>query len=211
MLRDAAADAKGLENAVARGFRSLGFDVVQMGKSGEPDGLANANLGVRQDAKGNANYSIAYDAKSTKNERVQTGNVNIAGISRHPKDYKATFAVVVGKQFSDEKEEDSAVIKESRDPGNITLIEVEDFALLIETAATKRLGLFRLKDLFEKCCSPNESKKWINEFVNEVVSVPPIPEIYTPFTSYNLKEMNRFKSLIFDGKTTNFNLLTRKK
>lgn len=185
MLREASEDPKGLENAVAKGFRSLGFDVIQMGKSGEPDGLAAANLGVRQDADGIAKYTIAYDAKSTKNERVQTGNVNIAGIARHRKDYNAEFAVVIGKQFSDEKEEDSAVIKEARELRNITLIEVNDFALLVETAASKRLGLFRLRDLFEKCCSPSESKKWIADFVNEEVSVPPIPEIL--FAIYNMQ------------------------
>ncbi|MEP7135821.1 MAG: hypothetical protein ABI904_12900, partial [Chloroflexota bacterium] len=126
---------------------------------------------------GIAKYSIAYDAKSTKNNRVQTSNVNMAGIARHRKDYSADFAVVVGKQFSDDKEENSAVVKEARMQGKITLIEIEDFALLVETAATKRLGLYRLRELFENCCSPSESRKWIMDFVAESVPVPPIPEI----------------------------------
>jgi len=177
MVRDSAGDDKGLENALAKGFRSLGFDVIQMGKSGDPDGLATANLGVRQDTNGIAKYTIAYDAKSTKNTRVQTGNVNIAGIARHRKDYNAEFAVVVGKQFSDTKSEESAVVKEARDLGRIGLINIEDFAILIETAATKRLGLNKLKELFSNCCSPAESKKWISGFVNEKIPVPPIPEI----------------------------------
>lgn len=177
MLRDAAGDDVGLENALAKSFRSLGFDVVPLGLAGKPDGLATANLGIRQDAQGIAKYSIAYDAKSTKNDRVQTGNVNIAGIARHRKDYQADYAVVVGKQFSDKKEENSAVVKEARMQGKITLIEIEDFALLIETASTKRLGLYKLRELFETCCSPSESRKWITDFVNESVPVPPIPEI----------------------------------
>lgn len=177
MLRDAAGDDVGLENALAKGFRSLGFDVVPLGLTGKPDGLATANLGVRQDAQGVAKYSIAYDAKSTKSDRVQTSNVNMAGIARHRKDYNSDFAVVIGKQFSDKKEENSALVKEARMQGKITLIEIEDFALLIETAATKRLGLYRLRELFETCCSPSESRKWIMDFVGESVPIPPIPEI----------------------------------
>ncbi|MBX3036308.1 MAG: hypothetical protein KF758_05280 [Anaerolineales bacterium] len=177
MLRESASDEGALEKALAKGFRSLGFDVVPLGLAGKPDGLATANLGFRQDVQGVAKYSITYDAKSTKNDRVQTGNVNISGIARHRQDYKADFSVVIGKQFSDKKEENSAVIKEARMQGKITLIEVEDFALLVETASTKRLGLHKLRGLFENCCSPSESRKWILDFVNESVSVPPISEI----------------------------------
>lgn len=177
MLREAKGDEDGLEKALAKGFRSLGFDVVPLGLAGKPDGLATANLGFRQDTQSVAKYSITYDAKSTKNDRVQTGNVNIAGIARHRQDYKADFAVVIGKKFSDNKDEDSAVVKEARMQGRLTLIEIEDFALLVETASTKRLGLHKLRGLFETCSSPSESRKWIKDFVNESVSIPPIPEI----------------------------------
>ena len=198
MLRDAKGDDLGLEKALAKGFRSLGFDVIPLGLAGKPDGLATANLGVRQDANGVARYSIAYDAKSTKNDRVQTGNVNLAGIARHRKDYQADFAVVVGKQFSDKKEENSAVIKEARILGNITLIEVEDFALLVETAATKRLGLHRLRELFQTCCSPSESREWINNFVNENVAIPPIPEIL--YAIYEMQKTSKESVQIADIK-----------
>jgi hypothetical protein len=198
MLRDAKGDDFGLEKALAKGFRSLGFDVIPLGLAGKPDGLATANLGVRQDANGVAKYSIAYDAKSTKNDRVQTGNVNIAGIARHRKDYETDFAVVVGKQFSDKKEENSAVVKEARLLGNITLIEIEDFALLVETAATKRLGLYRLRELFQNCCSPSESRKWIMDFVGESVPVPPIPEIL--FAIYNMQTTSKESVQIADIK-----------
>lgn len=201
MLRDAAGDDVGLENALAKGFRSLGFDVLPLGLAGKPDGLATANLGVRQDAHGVASYSIAYDAKSTKNDRVQTSNVNIAGIARHRRDYNADFAVVVGKQFSDKKEENSAVVKEARMQGKITLIEVEDFALLIETASTKRLGLNRLRELFETCCSPSESRKWIKDFIEESVSVPPIPEIL--YAIYEMQSSTKESVQIADIKWQN--------
>lgn len=187
MLKDAAADDKGLENALAKGFRSLGFDVVPMGKPNEPDGLATAHLGVRQDTPGLAKYSIAYDAKSTKHSRVKTGNVNSAGIARHRDKYGAQYAVVVAKQFSDEKEEESAVIEEARKLAPITLITIEDFARLIETASIKRLGLARLRDLFETCCSPSESRAWIDKFVEEQIPVPPIPEILEAIHSLQTK------------------------
>ncbi len=209
MLRDASGDDKGLERALAKGFRCLGFDVIPMGKSGDPDGLATANLGVRQDVNGIAKYSIAYDAKSTKNERVQTGNVNAVDIARHREEYNADFAVVVGKQFSDEKGEDSAIVKNARLLGKITLIELEDFALLVETAATKRLGLYRLRDLLQMCCSPVESKKWIMDFVNEPVSVPPISEIL--YVIYNMQTTTKESVQIADIKWQSDKLKTLEK
>jgi len=47
----------------------------------------------------------------------------------------------------------------------------------VEIASTKRLGYQRLREFFEGCCSPSESHNWIQNFINEDVKIPPIPEI----------------------------------
>lgn len=177
MLREASGDSKGLEDAIAAAFQSLGFEVTPLGKPGEPDGLATARLGVRNDTdQSDASYMIAYDGKSTKGERVQTVNVNMAAIDRHRRDYACQYAVVVAKKFADTKENEAAVIDEARRL-KVTLVEAGDLATLVEAAAIKRLGYQRLRGLFEQCVSPSESREWIRKFVEEPVKIPPIRDI----------------------------------
>lgn len=190
MLRDTGGDAQGLEKAVAAAFQSLGFEVTSIGGSGEPDGIANARAGFHEsDSQVRTGYVLTYDAKSTQHNRVRGGDVHIAGIDRHRTKYNADFAVVVAKGFADTKGDDSAVINEARKLGNITLIETNDLALLVETASTKRLGYQRLRELFEKCCSPLESRDWIQKFVDEKVKIPPIRDIL--YAIYKLQAEQR--------------------
>lgn len=196
MLRDAGGDPKGLEKAVSAAFTSLGFDVTPLGKSGEPDGIARARMGVRSGTnQSKASYTIAYDAKSTKGDRVQTVNVNMAGIDRHRRDYNADFAVAVAKKFADTKEDEAAVVNEARRL-SVTLIQTSDLATLVETAATKRLGYQRLRELFESCHSPTESREWIQRFFEERVVTPPIREIL--YAIYDLQTKQRDEIEIAD-------------
>ena len=176
LLRDAVGDPNGLERAVAAALWSLGFEVTPIGGSDEPDGIAQAKVGPRN-ADEKAVYKLTYDAKSTSGTRVQTGNVHIASSDRHRRKYDADYALIIARQFSDTRGEGSAVINEARSVGRITLIEAKDLALLVETAATKPLGYQRLVEFFQQCCSPSESREWIQRFVNEQVKKPPIREI----------------------------------
>ena len=176
LLRSAVGDPNGLERAVAAALWSLGFEVTPIGGTDEPDGIAQARVGPRStDEK--AVYKVTYDAKSTSHIRVQTGNVHIAGIDRHRRKYDADYALIIARQFSDTRGEDSALINEARRMRNITLIEATDLALLVETAATKPLGYQRLAEFFQQCCTPLESRDWIQRFVKEEVKKPPIREI----------------------------------
>ena len=127
MLREAGGNVEGLEKAVAAALQSLGFEVTPVGGSDEPDGIANARTGLQgPDEQSKLGYTLTYDAKSTKHTRVQSGNVHMAGIDRHRGKYNADFALVVAKQFSDTKGDDSALISEARRLGKITLIEAAD-------------------------------------------------------------------------------------
>jgi hypothetical protein len=142
-------------------------------------------LGVRAEGASSTSYKITYDAKSTKHEREQTGNIKMAGIVRHRKDHKADFSVVIARDFQDTGGEQSAVIKEARQQV-VTLIRTEDLARLVEIAAVRRLGLDRLRNLFETCITPDETRNWIDNLIQEPTEMTPIPLIVQ--TVYELQE-----------------------
>ncbi len=196
MLREAGGDREGLENAVAEGFRSLGLEVTPIGGSNEPDGLAEARMGIRTNDESLRGYKLTYDAKSTGQKRTQSGNIHIASIDRHRGKYGADFAVVVAKDFSDTKGDDSAIITEARRMNKIVLITAKDLADLVEAASVKRIGYQRLRELLESCCAPSESREWIQRFINEKSTVPPLRAIV--YAVYNLQQSQRDAVLIAD-------------
>ncbi len=55
----------------------------------------------------------------------------------------------------------------------ITLIRIVDMARLVRLAPLKRLGLDRVRSLFETTATPAESRKWIDALAAETPTVPP--------------------------------------
>lgn len=178
-LQDAVAHPIGLENAVAEGLRSLGFEVSPIGGKGEPDGVALARLGVRNESTGErGDYQITYDAKSTGADVVQAHTVGAAAIARHRKKYNADYSLVVARGFAGGDDPKCAVVAEARE-NNITLLAVEDFSRLVLAAATRQLGFTKIKGFFESCRSAEEAKKWIDEVIQTPQDPGLIPEIIT--------------------------------
>jgi hypothetical protein len=184
-LMDAVTDQNGLETELAAGFHSMGFDnVIKIGGNGKPDGLAEARLAAGK--KGAArSYKVTLEAKSKEElgKKVSARAVAISAVVRQRKDYLADFVVVVGPDFPTSQEERSALGKEiqaarENEPGTgITLIRVEDMARLIRLVPAKRVGLDKLRDLFETCSLPEESKKWIDALADEKMARPPYQEL----------------------------------
>jgi len=162
---------KQFETACARGFRVLGMDVIQLGKSGDPDGIATAHLGV-SDERGKRTYSMVYDAKTTVHAKVPASNLNLSAHKRHQDSYRADFAAMIAPDYEGEGDDSAAVI-EARKQG-ATLIRAKDFADLVEASAVKRLSLTKLRELFETCRSPDESHAWVQKFKKEPQPLPPI-------------------------------------
>ena len=176
-LRESTADSGGLERAVAAGLASLGFEVSPLGGKGKPDGLAHARLGYKSEAaSAKADYLITYGAKSTGKDRVQAHTVGAAGIARHRRDYGAQYSLVVAPGFASPDDETGALLKEAR-AEQITLLTIEDLAELVLVAATRQLGFSRLRELFETCRSPGDSKAWIQRVAEEDTATGPLADI----------------------------------
>ncbi len=98
--------SKKLEMVVADGLRHLGFHVRDLGKPGEPEGIASAYVlpagrAPSVDDPHPPLYSFSFDAKSSKHEVAKTGNVSLDGVAEHRKKYHADYALVVAPGYSD--------------------------------------------------------------------------------------------------------------
>jgi hypothetical protein len=214
-LRDARNDKHRLEIELVAAFEKLGFKASQPGRKSakdpgkdKPDGLAVAVLGG--DGSGNSlRYSVTLEAKSTQRDgkRVSAGDIGIGVIALHRDKFRAEHAVVVAPAFSTTRGEDASVAQQiARDrestaeagkPRTITLITIDDLARLVRIAPTKKLGLSRLRELFQKCSLPEESKTWIDKLEESQPKRPPYKEIID--TVYQLQEDHNGNAVEYYG------------
>jgi hypothetical protein len=187
-LRDARNNPDALEEKLCAAFTSLGFEVTRIGGKGKPDGVATANLAA--DKSGNPRqYMVSLEAKSKEKDEgtVAAGTVKVSAIVRQRNDYCCHHAVVVGRAFPTSQGESSALAKEINDdrektlrlkePKTITLITIDDLAKLVWLRPIKQLGLQKLRELFENCCLPEESAKWVESIQKSKVKKPPYRRI----------------------------------
>jgi signal transduction histidine kinase len=181
-LSDAASDKDALEKAVVAAFDSMGFDAIPLGGPGKPDGLAEARLAG--DSKGSRHFSVSLEAKSKEKEgaKVSAKTVGVSAIARQRDDYQCDHAIVVGPDFPTTAGELSALGKEIQNDRNasgrtITLVRVVDMARLVRLVPLKRIGLSRLRDLFEHSITPEQSKSWIDALAAEQVPKAPYRRI----------------------------------
>lgn len=187
-LREAGSDEKILEVATGDAFRALGFEVTPMGGPGRPDGLAKAGLGYIAEVGRGGAYSLTYDAKSTSAAKTKAGNLSLATVVQHRRDNKADFAVVVAKDFQTTEEGRELTARMAKTQ-SVTLIRSIDLADLVEAKAAKFLSLPKIRELFEKCKKPEESKKWIDRVIATPVATPPIIDLL--HVVYNLQADGR--------------------
>ena len=188
-LQDARNDSDALEDKLCGAFSSLGYDVTPIGGKNEPDGVATAYLPA--DQKGTpGQYVVTLDAKSKVSDTgsVSAGTVKVSAIIRHRAKYKAQHALVVGRAFQTSAGDKSALAEEIDDDRRktealgerktITLITIDDLAKLVRLRPIKRLGLRKLRELFE-CRLPQESGKWVEEVSKASVKKIPYKQIIT--------------------------------
>jgi hypothetical protein len=176
MLKDSVSSKKELEDAVGRALSTLGLEVSPMGGNGKPDGIALATIGVRDSHAGRGDYSIAYDAKSTGKPTVKAKDLNISGVARHRLNENATFSLIVAPGFEGEEDPDGAANVDARSH-HITLMTVKDLVNLVLVASTQRLAFLELRNLFETCRTPGETRAWIESAKTKPPAEWPIPEI----------------------------------
>lgn len=187
-LRNARNDEDRLEIELVEAFRSLGFDATRVGGKGKPDGVAKAPLSP--DGNGNPRrYAVTLEAKSKKKDgtKLKTKTFGVSTIVRQRDEAQCEHAIVTAPAFDHTAGKESALAKEIKadressaangKPRTITAIHVDDLARLVQLRPMKRLGLARIRDLFQLCSLPEQCKKWIDEVEKESVATPPYKKI----------------------------------
>ena len=187
-LRNARNDEHRLEIEVVEAFRSLGFDATRVGGKGKPDGVAKAHLSPGADNKPRR-YAVTLEAKSKKREgaKLKTKTFGVSAIARQRDEAQCEHAVVVAPAFDHTAGKESALAKEIKAdrestaangrPRTITAIHVDDLARLVQLRPIKRLGLARIREMFQTCSMPEQCKLWIDKVEKESVAKPPYEKI----------------------------------
>jgi hypothetical protein len=180
-LEDAATDQYKLEDALVRAFDSIGFEAIPLGGNKKADGLATAYLSGH-DNQSEA-YKVTLEAKSKERVGTKVANqdVRVSTIARHREDQKAQHAVVVGPDFPT-KDEKAALVTEmaqnkAQTKRTISLIRIVDMARLVRLAPLKRLGLNRLRNLFETSATAEDVRSWLDKLEAEKPTTPPYQQV----------------------------------
>ncbi len=140
--------SKRLETVVSDALRYLGFHVMDLAKSGEPEGIASAfatptSADPTEDNPHPPLYSFSFDAKSSKHEAAATGNIKLDGVVEHRDRYKANFALVVAPGFS------GAAIVTRCAQQKVTPMNAQDLGRLLEyTVEYGAIPVTKLREIF---------------------------------------------------------------
>ena len=179
-LIDAKDDSNKLEIEMRAAFEAIGFaNVIRLGGSGKPDGTAEAILAASDEGQ-IRRYKVGLEAKSGKS--VSAKRLGVSGIARHMKVYKCDHHVVIGNGFATSDSEDSATVDEIRDlrkrtGKTITLMHIDDLSRLVRLVPPKQIGLDRLRQLFQDCITPEDTKVWIDRIEKEIPDRLPYKDI----------------------------------
>jgi hypothetical protein len=122
------------EQAVAKAFRYLGFDIQELGKRGETDLLAKPRLGP-------SSYSFIVDAKTQKDGKFS--DLQPMTILSHQRAKKADFAVVIAEDFT------GNTIKSFAQENNIVLLSLAVLEEWVLLHSRTPLNLITYKSMFE--------------------------------------------------------------
>ncbi len=129
-------DGQELEVVTAKALEFLGFDVEQIGGSGNPDVVATAKLGSQA-------YRVLFETKSRSSGVVSQNDVNFHALVEHRKKANADFVVVFASDFSGGNLEKWAVEQ------TVRLLRVEEMKAILLAHAEAVISLDRLQELFE--------------------------------------------------------------
>ena len=100
------ANSKRMEAAVSDALGHLGFDIRDLAKAGQPEGIASAyptptRASPTKENPTPALYRFSFDAKSSKHSVAKTGNISLDAVVEHRQRYKADHALVIAPGFSE--------------------------------------------------------------------------------------------------------------
>lgn len=152
-----------LEAVLSDALRYLGFEVQDLAKSGEPEGIARAYptpsyAHATADDPAPPLYSFTFDAKSSKNDVAATGNIKLDGVVEHRERYKANYALVVAPGFSD------GALAERCAQQKVTPMTAVDLGKLLEyTVEYGALPVTELRKVFD-LHDPVAVTQWVSDF-----------------------------------------------
>ena len=170
LLRETQHDSgnwKRLETAVWDALRYLDFDVLDLGSSGEPEGIAKAFTTptlaepTEQDPRPPL-YSFSFDAKSSKHSVAATGNIPLDAVVEHRDRYNANHALVVAPGFSD-----GALARRCKQQ-RVTPMTAGDLGRLLEyTVEFGAIPVTVFREVFE-CYDPNDVSLWVEQLAGKM-------------------------------------------
>lgn len=198
-LKNARNNSDLFQDKVCEAFTSLGFEVIPIGGSNTPDGVATAVISGEIDGKP-LKYAVSLDAKSkeTDEKKVSNASVRVSTIARHRNEYNCQHALVVGRDFATTFGDKSALAREidedrtawiaKGEPKTITLITIDALADLVKLRPIKQVGLRKMRELFTNCRLPEESTKWVADIAASKPKKQPYKEIVYTIESLQKKK-----------------------
>jgi hypothetical protein len=120
---------------LAEAFAAFGFEARHVGRSGETDIVISARLGQ-------SSYSAVLDAKSTQSGKVPDAQINWPVIDSHRQSRGATYAAVIGEDFS------GGQLQKFADQYKVTLLTTGMLCETLSLHASTPFNLIELRDLF---------------------------------------------------------------
>lgn len=155
-------DYKQLETAVSDALSYLGFQVKDLAKSGQPEGLASAfptptaSTPTEKDPEPPL-YSFSFDAKSAAGENAKTGNIKLDGVVEHRKKYGATYALIVAPGYQ------KGALDERCKDQKVTPITAAALGRLLHlTAKYGAIPLTKLREMFD-LFTPESVEDWVEK------------------------------------------------
>lgn len=176
-LRDSSGEEDALQGAIIDAFRALGFEVVTALGPKAPDGIARAQIGYVAELKADGSYDLAFEAISANSVRAKTPQALVDQLLTYQQEHNVPFIVVaLGRNVELAPGYDS-LERQLKALQFVTPIRASDLADLVEAKAARFLSLYALRDLFESCKTPAETRHWIETVVKAPAQVPPIAEL----------------------------------
>ena len=153
------ANSRKFEAVLSDALRYLGFEVKDMAKPGEPEGVASAyTYPTKQPIDPEEQpplYKFTFDAKSSKHDAAKTGNIDLAAITEHRDKYHADYALVVAPGFSGD------AIGSRCENSKVTPMTAADLGMLLEyTVKYGAIDLVTLREIFERF-RPDQVHDWV--------------------------------------------------
>ena len=161
--------SKLMEAVVSDALRFLGFEVRDLAKPGQPEGIASA-FPLPTESKPTSDnpepplYSFSFDAKTSKYNVSKTGNITLDAVVEHRNRYKADHALVIAPGFSD-----GALAVRCKEQ-KVTPMRGQDLGRLLEyTVEFGAIPLTEFRSVFQ-LHNPIEVTNWVNALGDKMKS-----------------------------------------